>query len=132
MTGLNVRISLASAEADLEAVVWPGVSTVYCPRVESAAQLRAIDDIVGRLERLRGIRPGTVRLQPLIESARGVVAAGEIAPASARTDAFGPGPKLSLHLDAERGEALAYARDECELVARAFELEPVSTEYLGD
>jgi citrate lyase subunit beta/citryl-CoA lyase len=130
-----VRISLASYEADLDAVVWPGLSSVYCPRVESAEQLQAIERHVASLERLRGIRPGVIALHPLIESPRGVLAAGEIAAATPRAQTFGAGPNLYLHLDAEprqEGAALAYAQGECELVARALDLEPVSMEYLGD
>ncbi len=129
---MNVRVSLAALEADLEAVVWPGLSAVYVPCVESAEQVASAGRIVARLERMRGMRPGTVAIRPLVESARGMMVAGDIAGASERVRAFGTGPKLGLHLDAELGEALEYARDECELVARAFDLESISTEYMGD
>jgi citrate lyase beta subunit len=132
MPELGVRISLANSEADLNAVVWPGVSTVCCPRVESAMQLHTLERLIAILERRRGIRPGTIAIQPLIESPQGVTAAGEIASATPRIRAFGPGPKLNLHLEAERGEALAYSAGECELAARTFGIEPVSMEYLGD
>jgi citrate lyase subunit beta / citryl-CoA lyase len=133
--GMNVRISAAFAEADLEAVVWPGVSAIYCPRVESAAQVQQTETLVSQLERLRGIRPGTIDLQPLIETPAGVANAYEVASSSARIHAFGPGPKLYLYLDvdaAPEADALGYARSECELVARALDLEPLASDYLGD
>jgi citrate lyase subunit beta / citryl-CoA lyase len=135
VSGPNVRISLASCEADLAAVVWPGLSGVCCPSMESAGQVQRIEEVIGHYERLRGMRPGTVAIQPFIETARGVANAYDIASSSPRIEAFGPGPKLYLQLDVEpapEGEALLYARSECELVARTLGLEPVATQYLAD
>ena len=48
----GVRITLATPKADLLASVWPNVSVIYCPRVESASQVQALDVMVGHLERL--------------------------------------------------------------------------------
>ena len=135
VSAINVRVSLGGCEADLAAIVWPGVSTVCCPRAESAGQVQDLDRSIGRLERLRGIRPGTISIRPLIETPKGVAGAYGIASASPRIEAFGPGPKLALHLDvasAPEGSALSYARSECELAARCLGLNPVATEYLAD
>ncbi len=46
--------------ADLEAIVWPGLSRVNYPKAEYGAEIRKLDEIITRLERERGIRPGTV------------------------------------------------------------------------
>jgi citrate lyase subunit beta/citryl-CoA lyase len=135
VTGASVRITLATPEADIAAVVWPGLSAVCCPGAESADMVQRADALIGRFERLRGIRPGTIAIQPFIETARGVIDAYDIASSSPRIHAFGPGPKLYLHLDVEsapEGSALLYARSECELVARALGLEPIATEYMAD
>ncbi|MDQ6673802.1 MAG: aldolase/citrate lyase family protein [Chloroflexota bacterium] len=132
---LGVRISLGSPEADLAAVVWPGVSTIYIPKVESADQIRSVAAHLGRLERLRGIRPGTIEVRPLIESATGVTMAREIASSSARIRAFGVGPNLHISLGVEPdadAEALKYARSECELQARALGLDPQDTRSVLD
>ena len=113
---IQVRISAATPEADLAAAVWPGVTSVTHPRVESRQQVALADAHITRLERLRGIRPGRVSLQPVIESTGGVTHVAEIATSSPRVSGLVLGPSLSLEM-AE--DSLAYARAECELHARA-------------
>jgi citrate lyase subunit beta / citryl-CoA lyase len=135
-SGAGVRISLASPEADLAAVVWPGVSTVYHPRTESARQIQAVAARIAELERLRGIRPGSVGVVPLVETPRGVAMAREIASSSARICAFGVGPNIGAGLGIDEpgleADLLMYARAECELHARALGLEPLDMHYLLD
>jgi citrate lyase beta subunit len=120
MTG--IRISAATPEADLYAAVRPGVSSIYLSQVETPDSVAAADALVRHLERLRGIRPGTIALRPLIESPMGVARAGDIADRVERIDAFGTGQ----HIDRELGgDSLEYARAECELVARALHVTPM-------
>ena len=113
---IHVRIAAGSPEADLAAALWPGVESVTYPHVESAQQIEQADAHITRLERLRGIRPGHVAIQPVIESTRGVTHAPEIASSSQRVRAMGLGPTIALEVG---DEALDYARSECELHARA-------------
>jgi citrate lyase beta subunit len=127
--GAGVRISRATPRADLAAVVWPGVSTIYHPRTESAEQIQTVSTYIDELERLRGIRPWTVSLAPLVETPMGVVMAREIAVSSPRIHSFGVGPNIGLDLDAE---SLTYARAECELIARALGLEPLDIQQVLD
>ncbi len=128
-SGAGVRISRATPRADLAAVVWPGVSTIYHPRTESATQIRAVDARITELERLRGIRPGTVNVAPLIETPLGVALAREIASSSPRIQSFGVGPNIKMDLDAD---SLTYARAECELIARALKLDPLDIQQVLD
>ena len=133
--GAGVRISLATPQADLAAVVWPGVSTIYHPRTESAAQIQAVAARIAELERLRGIRPGTVNVMPLVETPLGVSMAREIASSSPRIDSFGVGPNIGTGLGIEPGsdaDSLAYARAECELHARALGLNPLDIYHVLD
>jgi citrate lyase subunit beta/citryl-CoA lyase len=133
--GPSVRISVATPEADLAAVIWPGVSTIYHPRTESAAQIEAVGKRIAKLERLRGIRPGTVELVPLVETASGVSRARAIASSSARIHAFGVGPNIGLGLGLEPDadvDPLSYARSECELQARALGLDPLDLRNVLD
>ncbi len=127
--GAGVRITVATPRADLDAVVWPGVSTIYHPRTESAEQIQAVAVRVTELERLRGIRPGTVHIAPLVETPLGVVIACEIASSSPRIRSFGVGPNIGMDLDAD---SLAYAQAECELIARALDLEPLDIQQVLD
>ena len=117
--GIGVRISAATPEADLDAVVWPGVAVVYYPSAERPEQLQQADARINHLERLRGIRPGTIELRPMIESLQGVSRVGELAASSRRVQALGLGPRIHLSV---ADEALDYVQSECELQARALGL----------
>ena len=58
--------------ADLIAVIRTGVDGVVLPKVESAADLHAIDWLMANLERERGLEVGSVELIPIIETAVGM------------------------------------------------------------
>ena len=132
-SGTGVRISAATPEADLAAVVWPGVSTIYHPRTESADQIQAVAARIADLERARGIRPGSVAISPLVETPLGVSNAREIASSSARIRAFGVGPSIAAGLNVEpESDALIYCRSECELHARALGLDPMEIQPVLD
>lgn len=72
------------AVPDLEASVIPGVDGLCLPKVDGADHLRAIDEVVGELEAERGMVAGALRYLVLIETAKGVSEAREIAKASPR------------------------------------------------
>ncbi len=93
---IQVRINHTYWAADLEAVVWPGLSGILYPKTESAEEVRLLDAKITELERLRGMRPGSVGIQPLIESARGVINSFEIAGASPRISSFGGGGGIGV------------------------------------
>jgi citrate lyase subunit beta/citryl-CoA lyase len=133
MSNASVRISLATWAADLAAVVWPGLAFMYVPRTTSAAQIQALAARVSELERLRGIRPGTVGIVPMVESPLGVSRAGEIAASSERVRAFGVGPNIAVGLEDDGdNDLLAYARAVCELHARALGLDPLDIRRVLD
>jgi citrate lyase subunit beta/citryl-CoA lyase len=70
-----VRVNAASTEfcfADLHATLRKGVDGVFLPKVESAAELHAVDWLMANLERERGIAEGTLDLVPQIETAAGM------------------------------------------------------------
>src|SRR4051794_294449 len=76
---VTVGISAAYPEADIDAAVWPGVSTIVCPRVEDAAEVEAVDALITGLEKHRGLRHGSVALDLRIDTPSGVQSAFEIA-----------------------------------------------------
>ncbi|HZM34712.1 MAG TPA: CoA ester lyase [Burkholderiales bacterium] len=57
---------------DLLETVRPGIAGVLLPKVESAADLHAIDWLLAALERERGIDEGSLDLMPIIETAAGL------------------------------------------------------------
>lgn len=118
----------AWCSGDLEAVIGPWLDGVMLPKTESAAQLRAVDALIGELEEGRGLRAGSVELMPMIESAQGIAAADEIAAASPRVRrlAFG-GVDYTLDLDLEwsaEERELDYARARLAHASRLAGLEP--------
>ena len=84
-TGLGyIRVNAISTEfchGDIDAVVARGVDGIVLPKVEAAHELKTIDWLVGELERARGLPRGGIDIIPIIETARGMQAAYEIAAA---------------------------------------------------
>lgn len=57
---------------DLLEVIHRGIDGVVVPKIESAADLHAVDWVMAALERERGIGEGSLDLMPIIETAAGV------------------------------------------------------------
>jgi citrate lyase subunit beta/citryl-CoA lyase len=77
------------AEADLEAIVGPDLHCVHLPKVESAEVVAEYDKLIDRVEKDKGISNGYTLTRPIIETAKGVKFAYEIASASPRTTYMG-------------------------------------------
>jgi citrate lyase subunit beta/citryl-CoA lyase len=122
------RINHDSVEADLEGAVWPGLKRIKYPKTEHASEVRRLDEIITRLERERGIAPGTVEIDPGIETALGCANVFEIASASARVREFGAstgGYDFSRDLGVEMFvdfDQFVYSKGEAELAARTLGL----------
>ena len=111
-------------EGDVDAVVCPELDCVMVPKVENAETLATLDELVGRLERERGIAEGQVRFLPLIETATGLVRCEEIAssaPERVVTLVFGLGDfSVDIGVDLTReATELLYARSRLVVAARA-------------
>jgi citrate lyase subunit beta / citryl-CoA lyase len=65
---------------------------VMLPKVQSAAQVVALDLLLGQVEKVSGLTPGHVGIEAQIETTRGLIAVDDICAASARLEAiiFGP------------------------------------------
>lgn len=133
----TIRINCATPEADLEASVWPGLHAINHPKTESPDQIRLVDAMITRLERERGLRPGTVEIGAMIETAKGIARCYEIASSSPRITHFsgGGGYDMSLDLGVEMFvdfDQFFYGKAECELAARALGLEPGITVFMPE
>jgi citrate lyase subunit beta/citryl-CoA lyase len=123
-----VRINHEHMQADTEAAVWPGLTRIRYPKTETADEVRALDAIITRLEKERGIAPGTVEIDCGIETAVGVTNVYDIAAASPRIKEFGAtngGYDMSRDLGVEMFvpfDQFVYLRGESELAARALGL----------
>ena len=88
---VSVRINHMYWAADLDGTVWPGLGAISFPKGESGEHTRRMDSTISDLERRRGMRPGTVRIRPAIETIRGVVNLVEIATSNPRVRSVGGG-----------------------------------------
>ena len=71
-------------EDDLDAVVHPGLDGVIVSKTDSVEVVERVEATIARLERSRGIEPGSVAIAPLVETAAGIMYAREICAASDR------------------------------------------------
>jgi citrate lyase subunit beta/citryl-CoA lyase len=137
-----VRINAVStglAGADLSAVVMPGLAGIFVPKVEGPEEaMRVIDDLAG-YEAAAGIAPGSIEIICMLESARSVRLAYEIATASPRVSSvcFSSGQNGDLQTDlgcdwSLDGTEMLYARSKTILDARAAGIEhPLDGVYVG-
>jgi len=126
---VRVNRPLSQATLDLEASVWPGLTCVSLPKVESAEEVQIRADIITDIERRRGIEAGTVQIAVAVETALGVVKAYEIASASPRIVSIGVGAEdltqeMGVQTSAE-GRELWYARSKVLVDAYAAGVQPM-------
>jgi len=77
-------IGHARMNADLEAVVRPGLEGLVCPKVDTPDEVRTVDAILNEKEPSNGLPKGSVKLLIAIESPRGLLNAAAIAAQSPR------------------------------------------------
>ena len=75
-------------EGDLDAIVQEGLDGVVLSKTESKEDVTKLDDQLTKLEKERGLKPGIIALQLLVETAKGVVNAYESAIASKRVNSL--------------------------------------------
>ena len=124
-------IGHARMDADLEAVVRPGLEGVVCPKVDTVEEVRTVDAILNDKEPKNKLARGSVKLLIAIESPRGLLNAPAIAAASPRVAGllFGAedfGREIGLPAVRE-GEArdLLYARSSIVVAAAAAHVQAV-------
>jgi citrate lyase subunit beta/citryl-CoA lyase len=140
---VHVRINRAgdAYEAeDIAAAVHPGLDALRLPKATSPDQVRQAAELVTSAESAAGMAPGTVGLYPTIESAAGVLRAGDLAAASPRVrrPAFGAADFLAdigVPQSGDERDATLFARSQLVLASRAAGIgAPVDSVYtaVGD
>ena len=113
---------------DLQTVVTSGVDGIVLPKVESPAQIVAVDWAIAALERDRGLAEAGIDLMPIIETGRGVAELRDIARSRTRVRrlSFGAGDyTLDVGMRWTFGEReLDHARTAIAVESRAAGLEP--------
>lgn len=130
-----VRINPLETEGriDLAGVMRGRPDIVLMSKVAEPAQVQALDEEIGRLERELGIEAGSTELVPNIESARGIMQTFAIATASPRvTCVLGSTEDMAADLGAPRsksGVELSYARQRLHLECTAARVVSVDCPY---
>jgi citrate lyase subunit beta / citryl-CoA lyase len=124
-------IGHARMDADLQAVVRPGLEGLVCPKVDTAEEVYKVDAFLTEREPNLGMQKGTVKLLIAIESPKGLLNAPVIAASSPRISGliFGAedfGREIGLPTSRE-GEArdLIYARSAIVVAAAAAHVQAV-------
>jgi len=125
-------LSTEYGEDDLEMVVPYGVDTVLVPKCETAADVKAVEDIVAGLEERYSLGY-QVLIMPLIETAKGILNAYEIGSASDRVVALCFGAEdFTADIGAERtkeGTESFTARSMLVLGAKAAGVQVIDTVF---
>jgi citrate lyase subunit beta/citryl-CoA lyase len=108
---------------DLEAVVHPGLGGVVLPKCAHPDHVRRLDWKLDELERRRGLDPGSIAVQVLIETAAGEIHAYQSAVASPRVNSLIFGAidytkDMRVRITKE-GTELLHARAQTAVAARA-------------
>jgi citrate lyase subunit beta/citryl-CoA lyase len=137
----HVRINgvdTAFCDDDLTALgpLLPRLSGILVPMVESADQVRHVAARLDALEAEHGVEAGAVQLIAIAETAKGVLAAPDVASSTPRLRTLLLGPAdlahdLGIELTAD-GYELFHVRSQLVLAARAAGLEgPIDGPFLG-
>lgn len=110
---------------DLEAAVRPGVNAIYMPKCETADEMRELAATLSRLEQARGMAPGAVTVNAVIETPRGYLNAEAIAASCDRIDSITLGNEdfcasISLVSDQDTQAGMLSLRMRLLVVARAY------------
>lgn len=134
---LLIRVNELGTESlskDLELLQFPGLLGLMPPKVSSAEEMREFDRLVSEKEAEYGLKKGSIKFTPLVETAGAVVNLDEIAQASERIIAltFGGEDYLDsvwgVHTDPPA--AFDVPRAIVVQVARKHGLLPIDTPYL--
>ena len=124
---------------DLEAIVLPGLSGIFLPKVESTDEIRQVAGWLDQLESAAGLPSGQVEIVPMLETALGVYRTYDLATASPRVASvcFASAENGDLQTDlgcdwSVEGTEMLYARSKVLLEARAAGLEhPLDGVFAG-
>jgi citrate lyase subunit beta/citryl-CoA lyase len=133
---VTVRINGLDTEFwrdDVAAVVPCGIAGVRAPKVEGPRTVLDLDEEISAVEEKSGVKRGSVKIFCLLESARGVWNAYDIASASPRVTAIIPGGEdLAADLRAARskeGVELEWIRRMMIVAARAAGIDALDTVF---
>lgn len=122
------------AGQDLEESVCEGLDGIVLPKAESKKDILDTEAILEKIEKQKGLRVGSIIIVPILETAKGVLNAAEVAFASKRVAGLSFGAvdftrDLGVSLSKE-GTELSYPRAHIALAARAAGIPSVDTVFI--
>jgi len=119
---------------DLEESVCEGLNGIVLPKAESKRDILEVEAILERIEKQKALRVGSIVILPILETAKGVLNAAEVAFAGKRVAGLSFGAvdftrDLGVKLSKE-GVELSYPRAYIALVARAAGISAVDTVFI--
>ena len=128
-----VRVNRPFVYADIEASVWPGLTGIVLPRVESADDVAEASEFLGEMERRRGIETGSLQMILLLESAGAVWRIHEIITADPRVSQAGLDESdlaVAMGITPLPGhDPFVYARGRLVVEATAAGVQPIGVRY---
>ncbi|MGI6084876.1 MAG: HpcH/HpaI aldolase/citrate lyase family protein [Acetivibrionales bacterium] len=115
-------------EKDLQACIYPGLSGISVPKVESVWEVMNIERIIGELEIERGIEPGTIETLLAVETARGYLEMERIVAASKRATSLCIGQEdfsRDIGIEMPNGDELTIPNFNMVIIAIAYGLRPL-------
>ncbi len=136
-----VRVNALTTELtaeDLRFVAVEGLDGIVLAKTEARSGVLELGGMLGEAEKNRGLELGSLRIVPLVETAKGVVNVYEIASASERVVAVGFGAgdyyrdlgRSVASLSPEQTELL-YARSQIVIGSRAAGVQAIDTVFFG-
>ena len=134
---INALTTGLTAE-DLNCVVVNGLDGVLLAKAETGADIVRLDGMLEEAEVKSGMAVGTVKISPILETAKGIINAYEIASASERIFAtsFGAGDyyrdmgRSTASITPEQTELL-FARSQVAIAGRAAGVQAIDTAFFG-
>jgi len=118
---------------DIEEIVPVQPDALRLPKSESAKQIKKVDKLIEKIEKKNKIEQGSIKLMPMIETAKGVKDVDAIANASSRNVALTIGGEdLATDLGVTRtrgGEEIFTARSLIVMAAKAAGIDALDTIY---
>jgi citrate lyase subunit beta/citryl-CoA lyase len=134
--GVIVRVNgrdTSYFEADLEEIVPANPDAIRLPKVDSAEDVLAADELISRLEEANGLPRGRIGIQAMLETARAIVNVNSIAAASPRLVGLTLGGQdLAADLGiraTKEGYELLYAKSAVVIAAKAHGLQAFDTVF---
>jgi len=123
---------------DVKYVAVDGLDGIVLPKAEATSDVVELDGMLAEIEKNSGLELGNFKIIPLVETAKGVINAYEIASASKRIVAVGFGAgdyyrdlgRSVSSLSPEQTELL-YARSQTVIASRAVGVQALDTVFFG-